>query len=96
MSIKYAYIHPETREYCYTDSREQLQSVLAEFAAQVFVDHYCNGEAYTIVQVLEDGSEKWYSPTGEARMTAAEIEAKIKTAESFATAGEIPQTILGS
>jgi hypothetical protein len=96
MTIKYAYLNPTTREYLYVETREALQDALAQQAAETYVSHYCNGEPYTVVEVLEDGSEKWYTPTGEARMTAAEIEAKIKAAESFANAGEIPQTLLGS
>jgi len=95
MIIKYAYIHPTTREYLYTSSREELRSNLAEFAAQTYVDHYCNGTAYTIVEVQEDGSEKWYSPTGEQVMSAAEIEAEIKYLKSFDDAGEIPVSVLG-
>lgn len=95
MAIKYAYLHPYTREYLYTESREELQSKLAEFAAEVYVNHYCNGQPYTVVDVQEDGSEKWYAPTGEQVMTALEIETQIKQMQSFATAGEIPVTMLG-
>lgn len=95
MTIKYAYVHPYSREYLYAQTREELQNKLAEFAAQVYVDHYCNGVAYTIVETLEDGAEKWYTPTGEQTMTAAEIEAQIKQLRSFAEAGEIPTAILG-
>lgn len=95
MTIKYAYIHPITREYLYADSREQLQDALAQFAAQVYADHYCNGQPYTIVEVAEDGSEKWYSPSGEQVMTTAEIEMRIKHLQSFANAGEIPSTVVG-
>jgi hypothetical protein len=95
MTIKYAYINPTTREYQYAETREALQDALAQHAAETYVSHYCNGEPYTIVEVQEDGSEKWYTPTGEARMTAAEIETKIKQMRSFADAGEIPVVILG-
>lgn len=95
MTIKYAYIHPTTREYLYAETREQLQDALAGHAAQTYIEHYCNGEPFTVVEVLEDGSEKWYSPTGEERMTAAQLEAKIKAAQSFVNVGEIPQTIIG-
>jgi hypothetical protein len=96
MTIKYAYLHPTTREYLYTETREALQDALAQHAAETYVSHYCNGQPYTIVEVQEDGSEKWYTPTGEARMTAADIEALIKQRQSFINAGQIPQTILGS
>jgi hypothetical protein len=95
MSFKYAYIDQTTREYVYAETREALQDALAQHAAQIYVDHYCNGEPYTIVEVQEDGSEKWYSPTGEERMTAAQLEAHIKQLRSFSNAGEIPVSILG-
>lgn len=95
MALKYAYIHPYSREYLYTESREELQTKLAEFAAQVYHEHYCNGAPYTIVETLEDGTEKWYAPTGEQVMTADEIKAQIQQARSFANAGEIPVSVLG-
>ena len=95
MTIKYAYLHPITREYLFTESKEELQSALATFAAQVYADHYCNGSPYTIVKVLEDGSEQWFSPTGDQVMSPAEIEAEIKHQQSFVNAGEIPVSVLG-
>jgi hypothetical protein len=95
MTIKYAYIHPQTREYLYAETREALQDALAQQAAETYISHYCNGMAYTIVEVQEDGSEKWYSPTGKQVMTAAELEAKMKQSQSFAEAGEIPVSVLG-
>jgi hypothetical protein len=96
MTIKYAYIHPDTREYQYVDTREALQDALAKYAAETYVNHFCNGSPFTVVEVQEDGSEKWYAPTGEQVMTPAEVEAKIKQLESFENAGEIPVSILGS
>lgn len=95
MTIKYAYINNDTREYMYANSKEELKEALATQAAKVYSSHYCNGEPYTIVEVLEDGSEKWYTPTGEQRLTATEIEAQIKQMDSFANAGEIPVAMLG-
>jgi hypothetical protein len=95
MAIKYAYIHPTTREYLFVESREALIAILAELAAQTYIDHYCNGMAYTIVETAEDGAEKWYAPTGEQVMTPVEIEARIRHMQSFINAGEIPMSILG-
>lgn len=95
MKIKYAYIHPHSREYLYTESREELQEKLAEFAAQVYAEHYCNGAPYSIVKIVEDGTEKWYSPTGEQVMTAEEIKIKIKQMQIYMNAGEIPVSVLG-
>jgi hypothetical protein len=95
MAIKYAYIHPYTREYLYTESKEELQDKLAEFAAQVYQDHYCNGAFYTIVETSEDGVEKWYAPSGEQVLTPKQIQERIEHLQSFANAGEIPVTVLG-
>ena len=94
MSIKYAYCHPDTREYVYVDTREELINILAKHAAEIYHSHYCNGEPYTIVEVQEDGFEKWYAPTGEQRMTAAELEMQIKHMQSFENAGQIPVSML--
>lgn len=94
MSIKYAYIHPQTREYLYTESRDELKAALAQFAAQTYIDHYCNGQAYTLVSVQEDGSEQWYSPTGDQVMSPAELEAEIQRIQALANVGQIPVTLL--
>ena len=53
--------------------------LLAELAAQTYVEHYCNGMAYTVVETQEDGSEKWYAPTGGQIMTPAEMQAFVET-----------------
>lgn len=95
MSIKYAYIHPYSREYLYTDSRVELQTKIAEFAAQVYTEHYCNGALFTCVETLEDGSEKWYLPTGKQVLSPIEIQEEIKKNKSFTITGEIPVVILG-
>jgi hypothetical protein len=95
MTIKYAYLHPQTREYLYAETREALQNALAHHASQTYINFYCNGQPYTIVEVQEDGSEKWYAPTGEQVMTAVELEAQMQQLQSFANAGEIPVSILG-
>ncbi len=92
MTIKYAYIHPYTREYLYAESREELQSKLAEFAAQVYRDHYCNGQLFTFVETLEDGAEKWYAPTGEQTMSPGDIEEMVK--RLYVHVGQIPSTLL--
>lgn len=94
MTIKYAYIHPTTRVYLYTDSQEELKSIIAEFAAETYIEHYCNGQPYTLVETQEDGSEKWFSPTGEQVMTAAELAESIKNTSRMLNVGEIPTTTL--
>jgi hypothetical protein len=96
MALKYAYIHPTSREYLYANSPEELLNALATFAAQTYVDHYCNGSPYTLVDVQEDGSEKWYAPDGTPVLSAADIEAKIKQMQSFQNAGVIPVMTLGT
>lgn len=94
MSIKYAYIHPETREYLYVETREELINILATHAAEIYHSHYCNGEPYTIVEVDDNGMEKWYTPTGEQRITATELEMLIKHTKSFKNAGLLPVSML--
>lgn len=94
MAIKYAYIHPETRQYLYAETREALLDALANFAAKTYVEFHCNGQPYTVVETLEDGSEKWYAPDGTQVPSAAEIEAQIKHLNSFENAGVIPVTTL--
>jgi hypothetical protein len=96
MTIKYAYIHPITREYLYADTPEALLNELAKFAAETYVNFYCNGSPYTLVETQEDGSEKWYSPDGTPVLSAADIEAQIKHLQSFQNAGVIPVTQLGA
>lgn len=96
MNIKYAYLHPYLREYLYANTREELQIKLAEFAAEVYISHYCNDLAYTVVETLEDGSEKWYAPTGEQIMTPAQVQEKIKQLQLFAEAGKIPVSVIGN
>lgn len=95
MALKYAYIHPTSREYLYADTPEALLNELAKHAAETYVNHYCNGSPYTLVETQDDGSEKWYAPDGTPVLSAAEIEAQIKQMESFKNAGVIPVTQLG-
>jgi len=96
MALKYAYIHPITREYLYANTPEELLAALASHAAQTYVEHYCNGQPYTLVEILDDGSEKWYAPDGTPVLSAADIEAKIKQTQSLQNAGVIPVMTLGA
>ena len=95
MTTRYAYLHPYTREYQYVDTREELLNVLAKNAAQVYIEHYSNGHPFTFVEVQEDGSEKWYAPTGEQVLSASELEAHIKHIQAFENAGVLSTTRLG-
>jgi hypothetical protein len=95
MTLKYAYINPTTGQYSYANTPEELLNALATQAATVYVNHYCNGSPYTLVETQEDGSEKWYAPDGTPVLSAADIEAEIKHLESFKNAGVIPVTQLG-
>lgn len=96
MALKYAYIHPTSREYLYADTPEALLDALAGFAAETYVNHYCNGSPYTLVETQDDGSEKWYAPDGTPVLSAADIEAQIKKMDSFRNAGVVPVTQLGT
>lgn len=96
MTIKYAYYNPITGENSYVNSKEELQNALADLAAHVYLNHYCSSDSpYSIVEVLEDGSEKWYAPTGEERMTPEQLAAYMKQMQSFIDAIQIPSTVIG-
>ena len=98
MTTKYAYIHPTTRQYLFTDSADTLLTDLATFAVETYINHYSNGQAYTLVETLPDGSEKWSTPDGTSVPSPADIqaqiEAEIKKRQMFANAGVIPTTTL--
>lgn len=96
MTIKFAYYNPLTGENLYAESKTELQDALAALAATVYLQHYCAGDsAYSIVEILENGAEKWYAPTGEGRMTPDELASYMRHVHSFAGAGELPVTLLG-
>lgn len=96
MTIKYSYYNPITGENLYVNSKEELQNALADLAAHVYLNHYCGGSGgYAIVEVLEDGAEKWYAPTGEERMTPEQVAMQIKQMQSFFDAIQIPVSMIG-
>lgn len=96
MTIKFSYYNPITGENLFADSKEELQNALADLAAHVYLNHYCSGSGgYSIVEVLEDGSEKWYAPTGEERMTPDQIALHMKHLQSFIDAIQIPVSMIG-
>lgn len=74
---KYGYIDPTNGTYSFATSLEDLKIKLAELAAQTYINHYCSGMAYTIVDVNDDGSEKWYAPTGAEIMQPEELQEAI-------------------
>lgn len=96
MQTKFAYIHPTSREYIYVESIDELVSQLTTHAITTFIEHYCNGQPYTVVEVQDDGSEKWYSPDGtdlpSPAEIAAQLEAMARYRKSFEQAGVIPVT----
>jgi Asp/Glu/hydantoin racemase len=94
MTIKYAYCVFITREYKYVNTREELIECLINEVVTVYLTNYTNNEPFAIVEIDSDGMEKWYTPTGEERLTAEEIKAKIKQSQSFINAGEIPVSLL--
>lgn len=95
MKTKFAYYNPTNGENIVVDSIEELRSALAKLAADTYINHYCGGQAYSVVEVNEDGSEKWYTPTGEARMTPDELKTQIHQMQSFIDAIQIPVAVLG-
>lgn len=98
MQTKYAYIHPISREYVYVTTIEELISQLTAHAVTTYIEHYCNGQPYTVVEVQDDGTEKWYTPKGTkvpspAEM-AVEMEALMRYRKSFEEAVDLPITQL--
>jgi hypothetical protein len=98
MTVRFAYINPLNGETAIVDTRDELVAQIAQMAVDTYINHYTNGGPFTFVETLEDGSEKWYSPTGEERLSPdqikAEAERRLRHFESFANAGVIPTTTL--
>ena len=94
MTIKYAYCDFITREYKYVNTREELIDCLVNEAVATYYTNYSNNEPFAIVETDSDGMEKWYTPTGEQRLTADELKSEIKQRQSFINAGEIPVSLL--
>jgi hypothetical protein len=99
MTIKFAYVNPTNGEKLFAATREELVVAVASIAVDLYVNHYTGGGPFTFVETLEDGSEKWYSPTGELCPSPDEIKAEaeriIQRNESFANASVLPTTVLG-
>jgi hypothetical protein len=100
MTIKFSYVNPTNGETLFAATREELIVAVASMAVDVYINHYTNGGPFSFVEVLEDGSEKWYSPRGEQKPSPDEVKAEaeriLKHTESFANASVLPTTILGN
>lgn len=94
MSKKYAYIHPTTREYLFEEERSVLVAKLAEYAAQTYAEHYCNGALITIVETNEDGSETWRNAAGDEVLSPRDLEISIRRLIST-NITDIPVTAVG-
>lgn len=94
MSKKYAYIHPTTREYLFEEDRVVLVAKLAEYAAQTYAEHYCNGALVTMVETNADGSETWRNAAGNEVLSPKDIEINIRRLFS-ANITNIPVTAMG-
>jgi hypothetical protein len=98
MPIKYAIINPLTGENVIAlDAKEAVEKAV-DMAIDFFYAHTHNNP-FTIVETLEDGSEKWYSGVdGQAIPTPDELKAEAssrqKLSESFANAEKIAVTKL--
>lgn len=99
MTIKFAYVNPTNGETFFVNSRDELVAQVASLAVDTFINHYTGGQPFTFVETLEDGSENWYSPTGEQGPSPDEIKAEaeriLKRNQSFADASVIPTTTVG-
>jgi hypothetical protein len=98
MTTKFACLNPLTGEYKFATSKEELCATVAELAVQLFMQH-THQAPFSIVETLEDGSEKWISPEGEQMLSPAEVRAsaelKIKNTQSMQDASALVITRLG-
>lgn len=100
MTTKYAIKNPNTQEYEQYEDRAVAMQKFCEYAIDTYINHYNHGSPWTMVNVLEDGSEQWFAPTGEQILSPDEqralaLEAVANLPKGFMVSGEVPMTTLG-
>ena len=78
MNKKFAYLDTETCQYVFADSIEQLLDGLAKTAVRAYMKSYSHEALYSVVEVQDDGTEKWFSPSGEGILSPEEVAASVK------------------
>ena len=96
MTTLIAIKNPATQEYERYADRDVALAKFCEYAIDTYINHYNSGSAWTVVQMLEDGSEQWFAPTGEQILSPeeAKAEASRQMPRGFMVTGEIPTTTL--
>jgi hypothetical protein len=61
---KFAVLNPLDGTYTYTDTETERDKLVAKFAFDLYRNHV-HDAPYSIVEVAEDGSEKWFTISGE-------------------------------
>lgn len=70
--IKYAVLNPANGTYTYCDTIEQRDNLIVTTALNFFLSTV-NNAPYSVVEINQDGSEIWSSPTGEKVMSPNEL-----------------------
>jgi hypothetical protein len=98
MKIKYAYTNPLTGKILFAESKEELLPAFATLMVDVYIQHFTDNIPFTVVETLDNGDEKWYTPAGEQIGSLVELRAaalrELELRESFRNAGAIPITTL--
>lgn len=76
---KYAILNPADGSYAYTQSAEEIKTMIAQRAWAFFLLH-THGTPYTVVDVDEvTGAEVWHAPNGELLISPEQMTAEIAT-----------------
>jgi hypothetical protein len=78
MTTKFAIIDPVTREYSLEADRDAAIDRIAQNAVDTYINHYNNGAVCSLVDVQDDGTEKWYTQDGIPTPSPEEIKAKMQ------------------
>jgi len=60
---KFAVLNPLDGSYVYTDNETERDKLIAQMAFNLYKNHV-HDAPYSIIEVAEDGSEKWYAILG--------------------------------
>lgn len=72
MAILYAVLNPLDGTYIRTNTVEERDALIAQFAVDLFMSH-THGEPSCVVEVSVEGNEVWRTPAGDERLSDAEL-----------------------
>jgi hypothetical protein len=92
MTNKYAILNPLNGQYSLVDTKDELAATMANLAMDVYVNHHCHGNPYSLV-TIDDATENeiWTTADGSPQLSPSELQA---AAETAAKKRFIPQTTL--